>query len=66
VLGIALAGLALLTLIVLWGHRLRRIARASPQRPTQVDPLWYLRTKQSPGLTETSAPPDSTDQNNEK
>lgn len=35
--------LAVLALMVIWGHRLRRIARKPLPRQTQTDAFWYLR-----------------------
>jgi hypothetical protein len=43
--GILIAGLALLTMIVVWGRSLRALARRKPIPPTAPDPLWYLKTK---------------------
>lgn len=43
--GIAAVGLVLVGLIVLWGARMRRIARSGLPRQSPVDDLWYLRPK---------------------
>jgi hypothetical protein len=58
--GIVLTGVGLMVLVVLWGHRLRRITRSSSPHPTRGDELWYLRPdKQKPA--ESSNPPDEND-----
>jgi hypothetical protein len=44
-LGIVGAGLILMLLVLLWGVRVRRIARAPLPGQSPVDPLWYLRPK---------------------
>ncbi len=43
--GVVVIGLALLTMIVVWGRSLRSLARRKPIAPTAPDPLWYLKTK---------------------
>jgi hypothetical protein len=43
--GVLVIGLALLTMIVVWGRSLRSLARRKPIAPTAPDPLWYLKTK---------------------
>ncbi len=59
--GIVVVGLALLTVVMVWGRWLRRIARRTPTTPTVPDPLWYLKTKQppQPSATAGSAPGDT-------
>ena len=43
--GIVVGGLALIGLVLLWGVRMRRIARPSLPEQTEVDELWYLKPK---------------------
>ncbi len=43
--GVVVIGLALLTMIVVWGRSLRSLARRRPIPTTAPDPLWYLKTK---------------------
>ncbi len=57
--GVAFVGLALLGLIVLWGNRLRRIARKLPPRQSQTDEFWYLRPKKEIETNRESQPPGS-------
>jgi hypothetical protein len=42
---IVIAGLVLLSAVMVWGRWLRKIARRKPSPPTAPDPLWYLKTK---------------------
>jgi hypothetical protein len=53
--GILVIGLALLTMIVVWGRSLRALARRKPTPPTAPDPLWYLKTKPPPPPTPASS-----------
>jgi hypothetical protein len=56
---IVVAGIALLTMIVVWGRSLRALARRKPIPPTAPDPLWYLKTKPpAPPAPAGSAPAD--------
>ena len=43
--GIVVGGLSLIGLVLLWGVRMRRIARPSLPEQTDVDELWYLKPK---------------------
>ena len=43
---LALSGLLLVTVIVLWGFRARRVVRKPLPQVSPVDELWYLRPKQ--------------------
>ena len=43
--GIVVVGIALLSVIMVWGRSLRAMARRKPKPPTAPDPLWYLKTK---------------------
>jgi len=43
--GIACVGMMLILLAILWGHRVRRIIRRQPSKPTATDEFWYLRPK---------------------
>jgi len=57
---ILVAGIALLTMIVVWGRSLRALARRKPIPPTAPDPLWYLKTKlPAPPAPAGSAPVDT-------
>lgn len=55
VAGIALLGVFLIVVIVLWGIRLRQRNRTRKPREAPFDPLWYLRK----GADETTEPPPS-------
>lgn len=41
--GILCGAIFLLALILIWGRRLRRLARASTPKPTAVNETWYLK-----------------------
>jgi hypothetical protein len=43
--GIMLAGLLLLSIVIVGGRQLRRLMRRRPISPTAVDPFWYLKIK---------------------
>jgi hypothetical protein len=58
--GVLVIGLALLTMIVVWGRSLRALARRKPIAPTAPDPLWYLKTK-PPAPTDPSRHIDDSD-----
>jgi hypothetical protein len=58
--GVLVIGLALLTMIVVWGRSVRSLARRKPIAPTAPDPLWYLRTK-PPAPTDPSRHIDDSD-----
>jgi hypothetical protein len=56
---ILVVGLALLTMVVVWGRSVRALARRKPIPPTAPDPLWYLKTKPpTPPAPAGSAPAD--------
>jgi hypothetical protein len=58
-IAIVVVGLALLTVVMVWGRWLRRLARGKPRSPTAPDPLWYLKVKPpAPPATAGSAPTD--------
>jgi hypothetical protein len=57
VAGIALLGVLLIVVIVLWGIRLRQRNRTRKSPEATFDPLWYLRK----GSTGTSEPPPPED-----
>jgi hypothetical protein len=54
---IVVAGLALLTMTIVWGRSLRSAIRRKPSASTAPDPLWYLKTK--PPLPPTPAATDA-------
>jgi hypothetical protein len=57
---IVVVGLVLLTVVMVWGRWVRKMARRKPTASTVPDPLWYLKTKPPAGSTAAagSAPPD--------
>ena len=57
----ALIGLALIGLVMLWGRRMRRVARRALPQQSRRDELWYLRRPDQPPQNEISDP-DSADQ----
>jgi hypothetical protein len=48
--GVLFIGAMMIVLILLWGFRVRRIARKPLPRSTPIDPLWYLRARQETRL----------------
>lgn len=53
---ILILGVAMLTVVMVWGHRVRRLARRPlPECEATPDPLWYLRNP--PKQNDESAPP---------
>ena len=44
--GILVIGIFLIALVMVWGHRWRRIIRTSPSKSTSLDEFWYLRQNQ--------------------
>lgn len=46
-------GAALIGLVVLWGRRMRRMARKPARRQSAPDQLWYLRPKKVPPAADT-------------
>lgn len=54
--GIMFVGLALIALTILWGFRVRRIARAPLPKRKPVDPLWYLRPEKNRSQTDSAGP----------
>jgi hypothetical protein len=57
VAGIAVLGVFLIVVVLLWGIRLRRRNRTRKPPPAPFDPLWYLRK----GTTAESSPPPADD-----
>ncbi|HUQ71137.1 MAG TPA: hypothetical protein VM165_16540 [Planctomycetaceae bacterium] len=56
--GIAIVGVALLALIIIWGRRLRRINRQDlPEAPLK-DELWFLKPPKTPPAESSPAPPN--------
>jgi len=58
VVGIAVLGVFLIVVVLLWGIRLRRRNRTRKPPPAPFDPLWYLRQRTS---EEPRPPPDDAD-----
>ena len=57
--GILIAGVGLLALVIIWGHRVRRIARQPLPKVTQRDELWFLKhKKQEPASSADEPPPN--------
>jgi len=54
IVGIAVVGIALIIVVVLWGIRIRRRRRRPTASKTPFDPLWYLRNsdRQTPPNSE--------------
>ena len=67
--GVACMGLMLIGLTILWGVRVRRLARQPLPEQSPIDELWYLKPKKSlpgasadePGSTGPSQPRASSD-----
>jgi hypothetical protein len=58
---VLVAGLALLSVVVVWGRSVRNLARRKPLPSTAPDPLWYLKTKPpAPPAPAGLAPTDET------
>lgn len=56
--GIAILGIVLAAVIIIWAGRLRRLVR-EPTTPTgKQDPFWFLRPGKLPPLTSTENPPE--------
>ena len=53
--GIGLAGLGLIGLVIIWGHRIRRVSRHIPEEK-QRDELFYLKPSKSLPNPETRLP----------
>lgn len=43
--GVAFVGILLIALVLIWGIRVRRLARRRVPSQSLPDPLWYLRTR---------------------
>jgi len=43
--GVMVVGILLVSCTMLWGYRLRRIARTKQPARTEFDELWYLKSK---------------------
>ena len=67
--GVAFLGLMLVGLTILWGVRVRRLARRPLPEQSPIDELWYLKPRKSPrgasagepGSTGSSQPGTSSD-----
>jgi hypothetical protein len=59
VVGIAFVGVALVGLVTVLGHRIRRIARKPLPRQSATDEFWYLRPKKEIKKSQASEPPGS-------
>jgi hypothetical protein len=46
--GILILGVGLVALVLLWGNRMRRIARQPLPKVAPRDELWYLKSKKEP------------------
>lgn len=55
--GILIAGVGLLALVMIWGNRMRRIARQPLPTVAPRDELWYLRNKKRDQTTTSGEPP---------
>lgn len=55
--GVVFAGLALVALVALLGHHVRRLVRKPRPRRTHVDEFWYLRPKKEIGTKKEAEPP---------
>ena len=49
--GILICGVGLLAMVLLWGSRIRRIAREPLPRVAPRDELWYLKGRREPDPT---------------
>lgn len=56
---ILICGVSLVALVLLWGHRVRRIARQPLPKVAQRDDLWYLKAKDKPDIGDTSVGEES-------
>lgn len=54
---VILVGVGLLALVVLWGHRVRRLTRKPTRSLSLGDELWYLRPKRNAVLGEQPSTP---------
>ena len=52
--GVAFVGILLIALVLIWGVRVRRLARTRVPSQSHPDPLWYLRTRTSGPVREPS------------
>ena len=59
--GILIAGVGLLALVMIWGNRMRRIARQPLPPVAPRDELWFLRNKK-PGPQATAGEPPAADE----
>jgi hypothetical protein len=50
------AGVLLVAGVIVWGARVRRLVRAPLPKPSEPDPLWYLRKKPRPPVDTTPDP----------
>lgn len=57
--GIIFGGVILLTLVVMWGNRTRRLARSPLPPVAKRDELWFLKPKPPAGETGEAGPSDS-------
>jgi hypothetical protein len=57
--GILICGVALVALALLWGHRIRRIARQPLPKVAPRDELWYLKATDKPEIGDTNVGEDS-------
>jgi len=59
--GILIAGVGLISLVMIWGNRMRRIARQPLPTVAPRDELWYLKNKKR-DQTQTTGEPTAADE----
>ena len=57
--GVIFGGVILLTLVVMWGNRTRRLARSPLPPIAKRDELWFLKPKPPAGNADNTLPSDS-------
>lgn len=57
--GILICGVSLVALALLWGHRMRRIARQPLPKVAPRDDLWYLKATDKPDIGDTNVGEES-------
>ncbi|MFN0054859.1 MAG: hypothetical protein ACKV0T_22025 [Planctomycetales bacterium] len=64
--GILIIGVGLISAALLWGHRVRRIARQPLPKVAPHDPFWHLKGPKGPAAETSSEAPPSSDPPNEQ